>query len=185
MIPSWIDNYCTEHGWTDPFVNEGRYWAFPPHAVIPLPVPATRPTVLPTNRFHIVRAGGKEIFLFDLTVIAFHAMRVSDSWVSKFAFSSVAAIGDWAELGLTLEMKSVEYRFDVLTMRGWLAIEFEVYDISPEGLQLPESWDDVRFSRTQLATELLMRGRRPRGMSCLVEARMEVAEVRQCQQQQG
>ncbi|NJR58431.1 MAG: hypothetical protein HC769_05945 [Cyanobacteria bacterium CRU_2_1] len=36
----WIENWCKENGWTEPFVRERReYWAFPPNAVMPLPIP--------------------------------------------------------------------------------------------------------------------------------------------------
>ncbi|HEY9648315.1 MAG TPA: hypothetical protein V6C88_18195 [Chroococcidiopsis sp.] len=36
----WIQDWCSEHGWTDLFVEQRRYWAFPPHAVMPLPIPS-------------------------------------------------------------------------------------------------------------------------------------------------
>lgn len=29
-------NWCDQRGWTDLFVHEGRFWAFPPCAVLPL-----------------------------------------------------------------------------------------------------------------------------------------------------
>jgi 5,10-methylene-tetrahydrofolate dehydrogenase/methenyl tetrahydrofolate cyclohydrolase len=29
-------NWCNQQGWTDLFVNEGSFWAFPPCAVLPL-----------------------------------------------------------------------------------------------------------------------------------------------------
>jgi len=35
----WIDDWCQENGWTDWFVQQSRYWAFPPNAVMPLPIP--------------------------------------------------------------------------------------------------------------------------------------------------
>jgi hypothetical protein len=35
----WIADWCTEHGWTDWFHEQRSYWAFPPHAVIPTPIP--------------------------------------------------------------------------------------------------------------------------------------------------
>ncbi|MBD2255940.1 hypothetical protein [Nostoc parmelioides] len=31
-------NWCNLRGWTDLFVYEGRFWAFPPCAVLPLPI---------------------------------------------------------------------------------------------------------------------------------------------------
>jgi hypothetical protein len=35
----WIADWCQEHGWTDWFLQQRRYWAFPPHAVMPTPIP--------------------------------------------------------------------------------------------------------------------------------------------------
>ncbi len=38
----WIQEWCGEHGWTDvSVVGYGDYWAFPPGAVMPEPIPAT------------------------------------------------------------------------------------------------------------------------------------------------
>lgn len=35
----WIKEWCQDNGWTDLFVERFDYWAFPPHAVMPLPIP--------------------------------------------------------------------------------------------------------------------------------------------------
>lgn len=32
--------WCQEHGWTDLFVEQYQYWAFPPGGVMPLPLPS-------------------------------------------------------------------------------------------------------------------------------------------------
>lgn len=38
---TWIEDWCQENGWTDPFIRErNEYWAFPPNAVMPLPIPS-------------------------------------------------------------------------------------------------------------------------------------------------
>jgi len=37
---AWIEEWCNENGWTDLFVERRDYWAFPPHAVMPMPIPA-------------------------------------------------------------------------------------------------------------------------------------------------
>ena len=37
----WISDWCVEHGWTDWFQESRSYWAFPPQAVMPTPIPAT------------------------------------------------------------------------------------------------------------------------------------------------
>ena len=35
----WIQEWCASNGWTDLFVERYHYWAFPPGAVIPQPIP--------------------------------------------------------------------------------------------------------------------------------------------------
>lgn len=42
--------WCQEHGWTDLFIEQYQYWAFPPGGVMPLPLPsqALQPIELPT-----------------------------------------------------------------------------------------------------------------------------------------
>jgi hypothetical protein len=37
----WIREWCDRHGWTDLFIERNNnYWAFPPGAVMPEPIPA-------------------------------------------------------------------------------------------------------------------------------------------------
>ncbi len=37
----WIEEWCHENGWTDLYVERcNNYWAFPPGAVMPEPIPA-------------------------------------------------------------------------------------------------------------------------------------------------
>jgi hypothetical protein len=35
----WIADWCQDNGWTDWFCERSRYWAFPPQAVMPVPIP--------------------------------------------------------------------------------------------------------------------------------------------------
>jgi hypothetical protein len=36
----WIQEWCEENGWTDLFIERySNYWAFPPNAVMPEPIP--------------------------------------------------------------------------------------------------------------------------------------------------
>jgi hypothetical protein len=35
----WIQEWCQENGWTDLFTERSLYWAFPPGAVMPEPIP--------------------------------------------------------------------------------------------------------------------------------------------------
>jgi hypothetical protein len=39
FAPQWIDEWCHANGWTDWFIDRTGYWAFPPRAVMPLPIP--------------------------------------------------------------------------------------------------------------------------------------------------
>lgn len=37
---TWIENWCYENGWSEPFVQaRNEFWAFPPNGVMPLPIP--------------------------------------------------------------------------------------------------------------------------------------------------
>jgi hypothetical protein len=38
-LTGYVVGWCQEHGWTDLFIDHYQYWAFPPGAVMPLPVP--------------------------------------------------------------------------------------------------------------------------------------------------
>ena len=35
-------DWCDRRGWTEPFFQDNRWYAFPPNAVIPQPIPRTR-----------------------------------------------------------------------------------------------------------------------------------------------
>ncbi len=37
QIPTHVSEWCTTNGYTDPFLQEGCWWAFPPNGVMPLP----------------------------------------------------------------------------------------------------------------------------------------------------
>lgn len=38
MVPSSITSWCEVHGYTEPQFLDGQYWAFPPNAVMPVPI---------------------------------------------------------------------------------------------------------------------------------------------------
>ena len=37
----WIETWCQENGWTDLFQEQRDFWAFPPGAVMPVPIPSS------------------------------------------------------------------------------------------------------------------------------------------------
>ncbi len=47
---AWIEEWCRDNGWTDPFKERKSYWAFPPHAVMPLPIPTQDLQVLKARK---------------------------------------------------------------------------------------------------------------------------------------
>jgi hypothetical protein len=48
----WIADWCVEHGWTDWFLDQRRYWAFPPHSVMPTPIPLVVLQAIKTEKGH-------------------------------------------------------------------------------------------------------------------------------------
>ncbi|MBW4551378.1 MAG: hypothetical protein KME35_09750 [Aphanocapsa sp. GSE-SYN-MK-11-07L] len=42
--------WCQEQGWTDFFIEQYRYWAFPPGAVMPLPLPNQALQLVPVQK---------------------------------------------------------------------------------------------------------------------------------------
>jgi hypothetical protein len=36
---NWVEDWCRDNGWTDLFVERRQFWAFPPGAVMPQPIP--------------------------------------------------------------------------------------------------------------------------------------------------
>ena len=35
----WLNEWCVQNGWTDLYIERYHYWAFPPGAVMPEPIP--------------------------------------------------------------------------------------------------------------------------------------------------
>jgi len=48
MTKQIAQEICDLHGWKEIFFHDGQYWAFPPGAVMPLPIPIaqSRKTIL-------------------------------------------------------------------------------------------------------------------------------------------
>ncbi|HEY9882732.1 MAG TPA: hypothetical protein V6C98_03885 [Thermosynechococcaceae cyanobacterium] len=46
----WIEDWCAENGWTDLFQERADYWAFPPNAVMPVPIPTQVLRSIKANR---------------------------------------------------------------------------------------------------------------------------------------
>lgn len=38
---TWVEDWCHKNGWTELFIQRrNEFWAFPPNAVMPLPIPS-------------------------------------------------------------------------------------------------------------------------------------------------
>ncbi|AFZ12285.1 hypothetical protein Cri9333_1391 [Crinalium epipsammum PCC 9333] len=46
----WIQEWCEENGWTDLVIDSGNYWAFPPGAVMPEPIPPRALKLIKANK---------------------------------------------------------------------------------------------------------------------------------------
>lgn len=70
-----IRQWCIDNNWTDLFFHENKFYAFPPNAVIPLPVPIEENEItyeFPRNWNQLIwLAGTIDIFLFILLFVRF------------------------------------------------------------------------------------------------------------------
>lgn len=44
LLEKNLNRWCQDNGWTNLFTQEGQFYAFPPGAVIPLPLPTIKLT---------------------------------------------------------------------------------------------------------------------------------------------
>ena len=99
----WIEEWCTENGWTDLFIERrNNYWAFPPTAVMPEPIPSK---VLNGIKAH-------------------KGLTIEESWLSISAVvTTVAAVVSSYLLKCPMPLV-LAFAFDALTMA-----QLEVEDI--------------------------------------------------------
>jgi hypothetical protein len=64
VLHQYIQQWCQEHGWTDLFVEQRQFWAFPPGAVLPVPVPTQA-----LERFYAEREMTPQVGLLNLSSI--------------------------------------------------------------------------------------------------------------------
>lgn len=90
----WVQEWCQENGWTDLFVERRSYWAFPPHAVMPMPIPDT---VLQSIKADKGMSTEEKLWCAAAWIVALSAAGIS-YWIScpmpmvmAFAFCAVTA----------------------------------------------------------------------------------------------
>lgn len=89
----WIQEWCEENGWTDLFIERySNYWAFPPGAVIPEPIPPQTLRLIKAEkglcgqeRLWIVSAGIATL----LSIIMSYLLKSPMPIVFAFAFGAV------------------------------------------------------------------------------------------------
>jgi hypothetical protein len=90
----WIAEWCQDNGWTDLFLErQTNYWAFPPNAVMPEPIPTK---VL--RQIKAEKGLSSEEQLWSASAIIATLMAIAFSYITKspmplvFAFAFAAVI---------------------------------------------------------------------------------------------
>jgi hypothetical protein len=92
--PQWIQDWCNDNGWTDWFLERSRYWAFPPNAVMPVPIPAD---ALRTIKAQKGLCAEEKIWCFSAVFSA-----VSGVLLSYFLASPMPAVAAFAFCAITV-----------------------------------------------------------------------------------
>lgn len=96
----WIQEWCENHGWTDLFRERlNHYWAFPPNAVMPMPIPPDSLRLIKANK-----GLTREERLWLGGAIALSGVCVGLSWVCHSPLPLVMAFGFSAITSARLEM---------------------------------------------------------------------------------
>lgn len=90
----WIKEWCNENGWTDLFRERyGNYWAFPPGAVIPEPIPKKTLRLIKATKGMSPDEKKWSIAASVVTVVAValsFVLKCPMPMVLAFAFSAIA-----------------------------------------------------------------------------------------------
>lgn len=88
----WLQEWCFENGWTELYIERCQYWAFPPGAVMPEP--------LPTEALKVIKAkkglcGEERFWLISAVIVTIVAailgyfLKSPMPIVLAFAFSAI------------------------------------------------------------------------------------------------
>ncbi len=89
----WIDEWCQLNGWTDLYIERCHYWAFPPGAVMPEPIP---PKVLRAIKAEKGLSGEEQLCSMSAVVVAVmgailsYVLQSPMPLVLAFAFGAIA-----------------------------------------------------------------------------------------------
>jgi hypothetical protein len=88
----WIDDWCQDNGWTDWFIERSRYWAFPPNAVMPTPIPGQALRAIKAERGLSAEERvwcGTAIFSAVLAMVSTYFLQSPMPIVAAFAFCAM------------------------------------------------------------------------------------------------
>lgn len=92
----WIKEWCEENGWTDLFIERyNNYWAFPPGAVIPEPIPAQTLRLIKAEKglcFQEKMWLTSAVILTVIAAIVSYILKSPMPIVFAFAFDSITSV---------------------------------------------------------------------------------------------
>ncbi|HEY9649533.1 MAG TPA: hypothetical protein V6C95_02640 [Coleofasciculaceae cyanobacterium] len=89
----WIYEWCNENGWTDVVFEHSNYWAFPPGAVIPEPIPPDVLRLIKAEKGLSVSERGLSIsavIVAGIAAILSYILNCPMPLVLAFAFCAIA-----------------------------------------------------------------------------------------------
>lgn len=99
----WVEEWCLDNGWTDLFMERcNNYWAFPPGAVMPEPIP---PTVLRTIKAE--RGMTVEEKFWSISAVLGTLVAVISTYVFKCPMPIIIAFAFDAVTVAQLEMEDI------------------------------------------------------------------------------
>ena len=91
----WIREWCDDHGWTDLFIERcNNYWAFPPGAVMPEPIPVEALRVIKMTKGLCSEEKAWLLWAIMLSMVAVlssYLLKTPMPIVFAFAFDAITA----------------------------------------------------------------------------------------------
>ncbi len=109
-----VRQWCEDNNWTDLFIHENKFYAFPPHAVIPLPVP------LEENKINHESRQYNHLLYLAITIDSFIFLQMLSRfiflpWLS-FKVTLSATFGALCVLAIIELYTSVSRKYDLQTI---------------------------------------------------------------------
>jgi len=96
----WVKEWCDDNGWTDLFRESYMYWAFPPNAVMPEPIPPKTLRLIKSEKGLCPEEKALSLVAILITVVA-----ISLSYYWHCPMPLMLAFGFWAIAVTQLEVE--------------------------------------------------------------------------------